>query len=150
MRWGITVKVKILEHGEGLGMPKYMTKGSSGADLFAAIDEVIYIKPGEWKLIPTGICIELPEGYEAQVRSRSGHAALHGVFVLNSPGTIDSDYRGEIMVILANMGKSEFRVYRGMRIAQLVITPIVRAEFIESDFVGVTERNEGGFGSTGS
>ncbi|GIW57560.1 MAG: deoxyuridine 5'-triphosphate nucleotidohydrolase [Candidatus Dojkabacteria bacterium] len=149
MRWEIDVKIRVLEHGKDLGIPKYMTSGSVGMDLYAAIDEKVYIRPGRWALIPTGICIELPEGYEAQIRSRSGQAAMNGVFVLNSPGTIDSDYRGEIMVILANFSDADFCVWRGMRIAQMVISPIVRANFIEVKHLDETKRGIGGFGSTG-
>jgi dUTP pyrophosphatase len=147
-------KVKIaltpMEHAVGLKLPTYATEQSAGMDLTAALEEAIEIAPGERMLIPTGLKIELPEGYEAQVRPRSGLALKHGVTVLNSPGTIDADYRGEIGVILANLGQQEFTVERGMRIAQMVIAQHATVEWEVADELSETERGSGGFGSTGS
>ncbi len=147
-------KVKIaltpMEHAVGLKLPTYATEQSAGMDLTAALEEAIEIAPGERMLIPTGLKIELPEGYEAQVRPRSGLALKHGVTVLNSPGTIDADYRGEIGVILANLGQQEFTVERGMRIAQMVIAQHATVEWEVADELSETERGLGGFGSTGS
>lgn len=127
--------------------PQYQTEGSAGADLFAAEDKVI--DGGQRAIVGCGIALELPPGYEAQVRPRSGLAAKEGITVLNTPGTIDSDYRGEVKVILYNTSKSFFFVRKGDRIAQLVIAPVCRASFSESDILGNTERGEGGLGSTG-
>lgn len=145
------VKIRIIrrESSRDLSLPSYATEGSSGMDLYAAIEDEVLIQPGTWEVIPTGIYVEIPEGYEGQVRPRSGLAKDYGVTVLNSPGTIDSDYRGEIKVILINLGKEPFRVKRGDRIAQLVIVPIVRAVFEEVEELSNTERGEEGFGSTG-
>ena len=147
-------KVKIaltpMEHAVGLQLPTYATEQSAGMDLTAALEEAIEIGPGERMLIPTGLTIELPEGYEAQVRPRSGLALKHGVTVLNSPGTVDADYRGEIGVILANLGQQEFTVERGMRIAQMVIAKHATVEWEIADELSETERGSGGFGSTGS
>ena len=146
-------KVKIaltpMEHAVGLQLPTYATEQSAGMDLTAALEEAIEIGPGERMLIPTGLTIELPEGYEAQVRPRSGLALKHGVTVLNSPGTVDADYRGEIGVILANLGQQEFTVERGMRIAQMVIAKHATVEWEIADELSETERGSGGFGSTG-
>ena len=130
-------------------LPVYQSPGASGADLFAAIETEVEIMPGKTALIPTGLRIELPEGFEVQVRSRSGLALKSQVSVLNSPGTIDSDYRGEIGVILMNHGHSVFTVKPGMRIAQMVVAPVVRARFISSLSLANTDRGEGGFGHTG-
>ena len=138
-----------LENAVGLQLPSYATKQSAGMDLTAAIEEGVEIGPGERALIPTGLAIALPEGFEAQVRPRSGLAIKHGVTVLNSPGTIDADYRGEIKVILINHGAEPFTIERGMRIAQMVVE---RFETVEWDVVkdlDKTERGDGGFGSTG-
>ena len=147
-------KVKIalapMEHAVGLQLPTYATEQSAGMDLTAALEEAIEIGPGERMLIPTGLTIELPEGYEAQIRPRSGLALKHGVTVLNSPGTVDADYRGEIGVILANLGQQEFTVERGMRIAQMVIAKHATVEWEIADELSETERGSGGFGSTGS
>lgn len=145
------MKIRIIrrESSRDLSLPCYATEGSSGVDLYAAIEDEVLIQPGTWEVIPTGIYVEIPEGYEGQVRSRSGLAKDYGVTVLNSPGTIDSDYRGEVKVILINFGKEPFRVKRGDRIAQLVIVPIVRAVFEEVEELSNTERGEEGFGSTG-
>lgn len=144
----VTVFVQRLPHAKDLSLPTYTTELASGADLFACIDETIRIKPFQRVLIPTGFCIQLPQGYEAQVRPRSGLALKYGVTVLNSPGTIDADYRDEVKVILINLGQEDFVVERGMRIAQLVISPVCRAEFVETEELTKTGR-KGGFGSTG-
>tara|TARA_X000001036_G_scaffold111994_1_gene104923 strand:+ start:482 stop:964 length:483 start_codon:yes stop_codon:yes gene_type:complete len=144
------VKLMPLENAVGLQLPSYATAQSAGMDLTAALQEAIEIGPGERALIPTGLAIALPEGYEAQVRPRSGLAIKHGVTVLNSPGTVDADYRGEIKVILINHGKEPFTIERGMRIAQMVVE---RFETVKWDVVKdleETERGMGGFGSTGT
>lgn len=145
----IEVAVSRLHHGEGLDLPSYGTVDSAGADLLAAITDTHVIHPGKRALIPTGIKIALPRGYEAQVRPRSGLALKHGITCLNAPGTIDADYRGEVGVILINHGEEDFTVERGMRIAQLVVAPIVQLDWQEMDELPETERGEGGFGSTG-
>lgn len=132
-----------------LPLPQYMSEAASGMDLYAAVDKAVQLERSEIKLIPTGIHIELPLGYEAQVRPRSGLALKYGVTLVNTPGTIDSDYRGEIGIILCNFGKERFTVERGMRIAQLVIQPVFRAELIEVDCLEETRRGVGGFGHTG-
>ena len=132
-----------------LPLPQYMSEAASGMDLYAAVDKAVQIERHEIKLIPTGVHIELPLGYEAQVRPRSGLALKHGLTIVNTPGTIDSDYRGEIGIILCNLGKERFTVERGMRIAQLVIQPVFRAELIEVDCLEETRRGVGGFGHTG-
>jgi dUTP pyrophosphatase len=133
---------------DGARVPEYATDGSAGADLRAYLGEPVVVAPRERVLIPTGLRIELPAGYEAQVRPRSGLALKHGLTVANAPGTIDSDYRGEVKVILVNLGKTEFIVEPGARIAQLVVAPVSRAQFVVSGLSGST-RGEGGFGSTG-
>lgn len=142
------VEIKRLE-GNDLELPSYETKNSAGMDLRACITENIILKKGERKLIKTGISIALPENYEAQVRPRSGLALKNGITVLNTPGTIDADYRGEIGVILINLGDSDFTIERGMRIAQMVIAPVVQAELAEVKELDETSRGKGGFGSTG-
>ncbi len=134
---------------EGATIPSYKTIGAAGADVSAALASPMTIRPGEWKLIPTGLFLEIPEGFEVQVRPRSGLAAKYGVTVLNAPGTIDSDYRGELSVILINHGKDDFVISSGDRIAQLVVSSAVQADFVEKQELGRTERGEGGFGSTG-
>lgn len=154
----IEVEIERLAHGAGLPLPAYATALAAGADLHAAVaaDEPLALAPGQRALVPTGIRIALPEGYEAQVRPRSGLALKHGVTVLNAPGTIDADYRGEIGVVLVNLGAETFKVRRGERIAQLVLAPVARASWLEA--VGallasdraVSGRAAGGFGSTGS
>lgn len=146
-----TLKIRRLAHGEGLPLPDYKTAGAAGLDLIAAVPEkkATVLSPGRGTLIETGLQIELPDGFEAQVRPRSGLALKHGVTVLNSPGTIDSDYRGEVKVLLINLGDTDFAVERGMRIAQLVVAPVARAVIEESVELVETERGEGGFGSTG-
>jgi dUTP pyrophosphatase len=140
-----------LPHGEGLPLPAYATSQSAGVDLMAAIDEPIHLESFERKLIPTGLSVALPEGYEAQIRPRSGLALKHGLTVLNSPGTIDADYRGEIQIILINFGKETFVIERGLRIAQLVLMPVSRLCWKEIDRHDDMEQNNryGGFGSTG-
>lgn len=143
------VRIRCLPHHEGLELPKYMTEGSSGLDLLAAVDQPLQILPGERKLIPTGIQIGLPDGFEAQIRPRSGLALRDGIMLPNAPGTIDSDYRGEIQVILYNAGTQPFHVHRGMRIAQLVISPVVKAQLNLVDTLDPTTRGAGGFGHTG-
>lgn len=145
----VKVAVCKVEGAEDLPLPRYMTSQSSGMDLLANIDRDVVLKPGEFKLIPSGIRIELPNGYEAQVRPRSGLAVKYGITVLNSPGTIDSDFRGEIKILIINHGNENFRIKRGDRIAQIIISKIARVEFIEKAKLDVTERNEGGFGHTG-
>jgi dUTP pyrophosphatase len=145
----LPVLVRRLPHAADLPLPEYATIGSAGADLLAAVDQSIDLPPMGRATIPTGIAICLPFGYEAQVRSRSGLAARQGITILNAPGTIDSDYRGEIGVILVNLGSLSFRVERGMRIAQLVIAPVVRIAWQEVEVLPASERAQGGFGSTG-
>lgn len=146
----IKVKLTALDHAVGLNTPTYATEHSAGMDLTAALEEAIEIGPGERMLIPTGLALALPDGYEAQIRPRSGLALKHGVTVLNSPGTIDADYRGEIGVILANMGAEPFTVERGMRIAQMVIAQYTKIEWEMADSLDETQRGSGGFGSTGT
>lgn len=131
-------------------MPDYQTSGSSGFDLLAACDQDVVLNPGERKLIPTGISFSLPSGYEAQIRPRSGLAVKHGITLLNTPGTIDSDYRGEIKVIMINLGQEAFAIQRGMRIAQAVIAEVVKAKLVVADNLDVTHRGSGGFGHTGT
>ncbi|HEY9179098.1 MAG TPA: dUTP diphosphatase [Candidatus Baltobacteraceae bacterium] len=143
------VRIKRLPEGEGLPFPSYMTLHAAGADLCAAVGSEVVIEAGARAMIPTGFAIALPDGYEAQVRPRSGLALKHGVTCLNSPGTIDGDYRGPVNVILANLGSQPFTVRRGDRIAQLVVAPVTRARFVDADELDETERAAGGFGSTG-
>ena len=143
------VGLKRLPHGHDLALPHYATAGAAGLDLLAAIDGEIDLLPGQRAAIPCGIAIELPHGVEAQVRPRSGLALNHGITCLNSPGTIDSDYRGEIKVILINHGDKPFRIVRGMKIAQLVIARFERAVLFETEELSESERGTGGFGSTG-
>ena len=149
----VTVKVDIrqLPHGEGLALPDYQSAQAAGLDLLAAVPEgeVLVLSPGQRAPVPTGISIALPPGYEAQVRPRSGLASKHGVTVLNAPGTIDADYRGEIHVLLINHGDVPFSIRRGERIGQMVIASVVRAELVPATSLSVTERGSGGFGSTG-
>ena len=144
-----TVQIQKLPHGEGLDLPFYATAQAAGADLRAAIDEDIILHPGEHKLIKTGFAMALADGYEAQIRPRSGLAYKHGVTVLNSPGTIDADYRGEVGVILINHGKEPFTITRGERIAQMIIAQFVQASFDEVAELSETVRGERGFGSSG-
>jgi dUTP pyrophosphatase len=145
------LRLRRLPHGEGLPLPAYQSAHAAGLDLAAAVpaDAPVTLAPGARGLVPTGFAIAVPEGFEAQVRPRSGLAAHHGVTVLNTPGTIDADYRGEIQVILINLGAASFTVTRGLRIAQLVVAPVARASVIEADALDDTARGAGGFGSTG-
>ena len=148
-----TVKIDIrqLPHGEGLALPAYQSAHAAGLDLLAAVpeDSPLMLSPGQRALVPTGLTIALPPGYEAQVRPRSGLASKHGVTVLNSPGTVDADYRGEVGVLLINHGEAPFSIRRGERIAQMVIAPVARAELVPAMVLSETERGSGGFGSTG-
>ncbi len=146
----VILKVKRLPHAKHLPLPSYATPLSSGLDLRAAIEKPITVKPLERVLIPTGLVLEIPEGYEGQVRPRSGLALKKGLTVLNAPGTIDADYRGEVKVILINLGSEEVVIEPGERIAQLVIAPVQKVEVIEVQELTPTERGEGGFGSTGT
>jgi len=141
--------VKKEAHAIDIPLPGYMTEGSSGMDLYAAVDDEIIIAPGEITLIPTGLTVAVPSGYELQIRPRSGMAAKHGIGILNSPGTIDSDYRGEIKVVMINLGQKIFAVKRCDRIAQMVLCPVLRAIFEEIDILPPTVRSDGGFGHTG-
>jgi len=148
----ITLRILRLPHGEGLPLPSYQSANAAGLDLVAAIpeDAPVSLESSDRALVPTGLAFELPAGYEAQVRPRSGLALKHGVTVLNSPGTIDADYRGEVMVILINLGASPFLIERGDRIAQLVVSPVTHVEVVAVAELGSTARGGGGFGSTGS
>ncbi len=143
----LEIRLKRLPHGEGLPLPTYATAHAAGMDVVAA--ENVTLAPGARQAIATGFAIAIPEGYEVQVRPRSGLALKHGITCLNTPGTIDADYRGEVKVILANLGDEAFEVVRGERIAQLVPAPVVRARFAEAETLDETERGGGGFGSTG-
>lgn len=143
------VAVRRLPHGRDLALPAYATDGAAGLDVVAAVTGTVTLGPGERRLIPTGIAIALPPGYEAQARPRSGLALKHGIALVNSPGTIDEDYRGEVGIILINHGTEPFAVNRGDRIAQLVIAPVTRAVLTEVDTLPDTVRGAGGFGSTG-
>lgn len=145
----VTVALKRLPEGEGLPLPRYMSEDAAGADLCAAVFEDLTLSPGARALVPTGFAIALPPGYEAQVRPRSGLAIRNGVTCLNSPGTIDADYRGPVCVVLANLGSEPFVVRRGERIAQLVVAPVSRADFDLIEDLPQTERATAGFGSTG-
>lgn len=141
------MRIQLLKNGQ---LPVYATPGSAGADLHAAIEETIILEPSDRVIVPCGFIIAIPEGFEAQLRSRSGLSSKNGVIVLNSPGTIDSDYRGEVKIILANMGKHKFEVTPGMRIAQMIIAPVSKAQWNVCDLsADSTLRQEGGFGSTG-
>jgi dUTP pyrophosphatase len=147
----VSVQFIWLEHGRGLDAPRQQTEGAAGVDLLAALgpSEVMTIEPGRRSLVPTGMSLALPRGYEAQIRPRSGLAAKHGVTVLNTPGTIDADYRGEIKVILINLGDEPFAIRRGERIAQMVVAPVSTVQFDLKETLDATERGAGGFGSTG-
>ena len=147
-----TIGVIRLSHGEGIALPAYETGGAAGMDLRAAValDEPMVIEPGGRALVPTGFIFEIPQGFEAQIRPRSGLAYRNGITCLNTPGTIDSDYRGEVKVLLVNHGAEPFTVTRGARIAQMVIAPVVQAHLDERDSAAATERGIGGFGSTGT
>jgi dUTP pyrophosphatase len=147
------VKVDILQlpHGKGLALPAYQSADAAGLDLLAAVpeDAPLVLAPGKHAMVPTALAIALPPGFEAQVRPRSGLAAKHGVTVLNSPGTVDADYRGEINVILINHGAAPFTIRRGERIAQMVVAPVVQAQLVQVSSLSATDRGSGGFGSTG-
>lgn len=145
----VTVSVQRLPHAEGLDLPAYATAHSAGMDLVAAVTEPVAIAPGARTLIPTGLAIALPDGYEAQIRPRSGLALKQGLTVLNSPGTIDADYRGEVQIILANLGTEPINITRGLRIAQMVVAPYSRVGWREVTELETTVRGAGGFGSTG-
>jgi dUTP pyrophosphatase len=147
----IKVNIRQLPHGTGLPLPAYQSTHAAGLDLLAAVPESapLVLAPGKHAMVPTGLAIALPDGFEAQVRSRSGLAAKHGVTVLNSPGTIDADYRGEIQVILINHGSEPFTIRRGERIAQMVMAPVVQAKLVAVAELSATDRGTGGFGSTG-
>ena len=142
------IKIKCIKE-EGATIPLYKTAGAAGADLCAKISQPLTIKAGKFAMVPTGLYFEIPEGYEVQVRPRSGKKEKNGVTVLNTPGTIDSDYRGEIKVILVNLSDTDFVINNGDRIAQMIVAPVTQAEFIVSDKLSETERGTGGFGSTG-
>ena len=148
----VTVEISRLPHGEGLPLPAYQTAQSAGLDLIAAVpaDAPVTLGAGRRALVPTGLTMALPEGFEAQVRPRSGLALKHGVTVLNAPGTIDADYRGEVMVLLVNLGDAPLTISRGDRIAQMVIAPVTHATFHERVTLAETSRGAGGFGSTGA
>ena len=145
----VIVPLKRLDNGAELALPHYETAGSAGADIRAAVDAPLRLEPGQRALIPAGFAMALPTGYEAQVRPRSGLAVKNGITVLNAPGTIDSDYRGEVKVPLINLGQEPFVIERGMRIAQMVIAPVVQGDFAEVADLDETQRGAGGFGSTG-
>ncbi|WP_297102918.1 dUTP diphosphatase [uncultured Devosia sp.] len=147
----VRVNVKWLAHGAGLPLPRQQTAGAAGLDLCAAIgaDEIVTIAPGDYVMVPTGLAIALPEGFEAQIRPRSGLAAKHGVTVLNSPGTVDADYRGEVKILLINHGREPFSLRRGERVAQMIVAPVSAVELVEVDELDATERGAGGHGSTG-
>jgi len=146
----IIVALKVFPHGEGLDLPVYATEGSAGCDLRAAIEAELTITPGGRALVPTGIAVAIPPGYEGQVRMRSGLAHDKGLALLNAPGTVDSDYRGELRIIIANLGSEPATIHRGDRIAQLVFSPVVQARFERVDELPPSPRNTGGFGSTGN
>ena len=141
--------VQRLPHAEGLDLPRYETAGAAGMDLMAAVSDMLTLAPSERAAVPTGLAVAIPEGYEAQVRPRSGLAFRHGLTILNAPGTIDSDYRGEIKVLLINLGADPVRIERGMRIAQMVLAPVCRASLDLVHTLDETGRGDGGFGSTG-
>ncbi|MBP2548291.1 dUTP pyrophosphatase [Neorhizobium galegae] len=148
-RSGPMLNLVRLAHGEGLELPAYETAGAAGMDIRAAVSDPMTLAPGARALVPTGFIFEIPHGFEMQVRPRSGLAFKHGVTCLNTPGTIDSDYRGEVKVLLINLGDADFIIERGMRVAQLVIAPVVQAGVTETDTTSETARGAGGFGSTG-
>jgi dUTP pyrophosphatase len=147
----VRIAIRRLPHGEGLALPAYQSAHAAGLDLLAAVPEhaPLVLAPGKHALVPTGLAIALPEGFEAQIRPRSGLATRHGVTVLNAPGTVDADYRGEIAVILINHGDQPFTIRRGERIAQMVIASVARAEFVATISLPESDRGSGGFGSTG-
>ena len=146
------IEIKRLDHAKGLALPAYETDEAAGMDLRAALaeGETMVLQPGQQAMVPTGLSMAMPKGFEAQVRPRSGLAAKHGLTVLNTPGTIDSDYSGEVKIILINLGQEDFTVERNMRIAQMIIAPVVQASLIEVETLDETARGLGGFGSTGT
>ncbi len=144
------IKILIKRLSKEIPLPKYETEGSSGMDLSANIESSINIDPGKKEIVPTGIAISVPNGFEVQIRPRSGLAAKHNITVLNTPGTIDSDYRGELKIILINLGKESFKIEKGFRIAQMVVCPIIKAKIKEVEKLNKTKRDKGGFGSTGA
>lgn len=146
----ITVSVTRLPHGRDLPLPDYASAGAAGLDLLAAVRDSVVLAPGSRALIPTGLAIALPAGFELQIRPRSGLALKHGIVIANSPGTIDEDYRGEIQVIILNAGAESFTITRAMRIAQAVLAPVLRLSWLEADTLDETSRAKGGFGSTGN
>jgi dUTP pyrophosphatase len=146
----VKIQIKRLRKDRPIDMPKYMTEGSSGMDLFASLEKEVTMVPGERRLVPTGISVAIPEGFEGQIRPRSGLAIQKGIGIVNGPGTIDADYRGEIGVLLINLGKEPFTIRNGERIAQIVISPVFRAILEEVDDLPPTGRQGGGFGHTGS
>jgi dUTP pyrophosphatase len=146
----IRVNIRRKEGTGDLPLPSYATSGSSGLDLYADVDEATVIRPGEIKLISCGLYLEIPEGYEAQIRPRSGLALKHGITLVNTPGTIDSDYRGLLNLIVTNVGRDEFVIERGYRLAQMVLKEVIRAELVEASELCETERAHGGFGHTGT
>ncbi|MCB2157018.1 dUTP diphosphatase [bacterium] len=145
----VTVPIEVLPSAAGIELPEFQTEGSAGADVRAAVDESVVLEPGKMAMVPTGLKVSIPRGYEVQVRPRSGLAAKHGVTLVNAPGTIDSDYRGEIKIIMINLGPDAFTVCRGDRIAQLVLARVDRIEWKVVESVDETPRGEGGFGHTG-
>ncbi len=145
----IKIYIKRLQKNHPISLPQYMTEGSSGMDLFASLEEEVILLPGERRLIPTGISVAIPEGFEGQVRPRSGLAIRKGIGLVNGPGTIDSDYRGEVGILLINFGKDPFAIRNGERIAQMVISRVFRSILVEVDDLPPTQRQEGGFGHTG-
>lgn len=145
----VEVRIRRLAHAEGLPLPVYATGGAAGADLCAAVDSEVVIEPGERIAVPIGLVLEIPRGFEAQVRPRSGLAIRRGLTVVNAPGTIDSDYRGELKVLLVNLGAEPITIARGDRVAQMIVAPVTRAVFVEADDLTASDRGSGGFGSTG-
>lgn len=145
----IEIKIKRVNNNKDLPLPGYESSGASGMDIRAAVTEELMLEPGDIKLIPTGLAISVPEGYEAQIRPRSGLALKYGIGIVNSPGTIDSDYRGEIRIIMINWGRKDFEIKRGDRIAQMIISKVYRAEVSEAGDLDDTKRGEGGFGHSG-
>lgn len=146
----VRVAIKRLDNAAGLPLPDYASAGAAGMDLAAAVDADVVLQPGARALVPTGFAVALPEGFEAQVRPRSGLAVRHGISIVNAPGTVDADYRGEIMVCLVNLGDAPFTVERGMRIAQMVVAPVTEVAWDEAEDLEATARGAGGFGSTGT
>ncbi len=145
----LTIKVKRLSHAEGIPLPQYMSKGASGCDLYAAVSEPVTVLPNEIKLIPTGLCVQIPEGFEAQIRPRSGLALKNGISLVNTPGTIDSDYRGEIKLIMVNFGPQPFTIQKGDRIAQIVFQKVEKVQWELVEELEDSHRHDGGFGHTG-